>query len=794
MDNLIGKTLGQYQIQSLAGRGGMATVYKAYQPSLNRYVALKVLPDYLAQDDQFVVRFDQEARSAAALRHPNIMVVYDVGQESNTHYIAAEYLEGTTLAQVLAQQSGPLPLARTVNILNQLASALDFAHTRGLVHRDIKPSNVFVGPDDHVTLMDFGIAKALSGGGGVTRTGTMIGTPEYMSPEQAEGKTIDQRSDIYSLGVVVYQLLTGRVPFAADTPTAVLLAHVMQTPRPPSQHNPAVPRAVEAVVLRALAKNPTARFGSAGELARALAQAAGQAALTTTQAPASAYVAPTVAIPTPPPGRVATTPPPGYAPTTPPPVPPAAMPQPRKRNWLVWIGAGIGGLIVLCIVGLIGCGALGKLTSTSTPPPAARATATIETQALALATSTPQNVARATATAKSNAGILFNDDFKSQQTSQDNGWTFDTGDGVDYVWSSGKLTLSIKKKQWLGWKTPGVSSDDFGAEVEAQATTSDYAEYGIIFRIGGESDKRSYYVFAVTTDGKYYLQKFVNGQWSSFDPVKTTASPAVKAGTAKNTLRVLARGAQFMLYVNGTLVNTVTDADITTGKIGVIAATGSNNAQAQVAFTRMTVFTAEKAASDWGAPPATGNVLYQDDFSDPASGWSASETDNTAKYYQNGKYTIKIKSPSFTGWSTPENEYFSGGVTVDVDATMTDGPLDNDLGVICQYLDSDNFYYLAISGDGYVGIQKESGGSGLKTISADGKMHTSNAVKQGKGATNHIRAICAPGKLALVVNGTQVLEVEDSDFEEGNVGLAASAYKSGGVIVSFDNFYVSEIP
>src|SRR5512136_976434 len=138
MDSLIGKTLGQYQIIELAGKGGMATVYKAHQPSLNRYVALKVLPDYLAQDEQFVTRFRQEALAAAALRHPNIMVVYDVGQEGDTHYIAAEFLEGAPLSQVLAEQRGPLPLPRIVNIITQLASALDFAHQRGLVHRDLK--------------------------------------------------------------------------------------------------------------------------------------------------------------------------------------------------------------------------------------------------------------------------------------------------------------------------------------------------------------------------------------------------------------------------------------------------------------------------------------------------------------------------------------------------------------------------------------------------------------------------------------------------------------------------------
>ena len=194
MADLIGKTLGQYQIVELAGQGGMATVYKAYQPSLNRYVALKVLPEYLAHDQEFVRRFKQEATAAAALRHPNILVIYDIGEADNLHYIAAEFLEGQTLDQAI-KQGGALPLPRIVSFVNQLASALDTAHQHGMVHRDIKPSNVFLGPRDHVTLMDFGIVKAMSATR-LTRTGMLVGTPEYMSPEQAEGQSLDWRSDL----------------------------------------------------------------------------------------------------------------------------------------------------------------------------------------------------------------------------------------------------------------------------------------------------------------------------------------------------------------------------------------------------------------------------------------------------------------------------------------------------------------------------------------------------------------------------------------------------------------------
>ncbi len=579
MDNLIGKTLGQYQILEVAGKGGMAVVYKAFQPSLNRYVALKVLPDYLAQDEQFVMRFEQEARAAAALRHPNIMVIYDVGQEGATHYIAAEYLEGATLSQTITAQRGPLPLPRIVNIINQLASALDFAHARGLVHRDIKPSNAFIGADDHVTLMDFGIAKALQGGAQMTRTGTMVGTPEYMSPEQAEGRPVDRRSDIYSLGVMLYQLLTGRVPFQAETPTAVLLAHVMQLPQPPTQLNPNIPPAVEAVVMRSLAKRSDDRFPTAGELAQALARAA-------SGAPASADLSPTVV-----PGRPTPTPPPvpqpGYAPRTPAPSP---MPPQRKSgggvNWLLWGGLGLGAVAFLCVAGFVILFVIGSSSGKPTPVPTE----------VTLATQAPP----ATEVVPTPAdAVLFEDDFQSQQASEDKGWAFEPGESVDTAWSAGKMTVAIKKQNWLGLNWPDGDYDDFGVEIEAQPTTSAYTEYGIVFRVTGPSDARSYYIFGVTTNGKYYLQKKLEGAWADTDPVSATSSKAIKPGQTKNVLRVLARGDQISLYINNSLVNTVTDDAISSGSVGIFAGTGDNDS-AETAFSRVTVLDAEQAAASWG--------------------------------------------------------------------------------------------------------------------------------------------------------------------------------------------------
>jgi serine/threonine protein kinase len=267
--DFVGKSIGNYQIREELGRGGMAVVYRAYQPSLNREVAIKVLPPQLGLDRQFVERFQREARSAASLRHPNIVVIHDVGHESGVYYIVMEMLEGRTLRTLIEEEGRVVP-RRATRIAEQVAEALDYAHQRGFVHRDVKPSNIFIGDNDHVTLTDFGIAKAASETQQLTRTGMLMGTPEYMSPEQAEGGTIDHRTDLYALGVVVYQMLVGRVPFTGTTPHATLHAVIYETPPPPRRINPDLSADLEAVVLKSVSKQAEARYQSGAELSRAL--------------------------------------------------------------------------------------------------------------------------------------------------------------------------------------------------------------------------------------------------------------------------------------------------------------------------------------------------------------------------------------------------------------------------------------------------------------------------------------------------------------------------------------------
>jgi len=268
MNDLIGQHLGQYKILAPIGEGGMGMVYRALDTELRRDIAVKVLPPDLARDREFVTRFMREAETAAGLDHPNIVTIYNVGHRDGIYYLAMQLLSGQALNQML-RQGEPLSHPRVVRIIQQLASALDYAHGRGIIHRDIKPGNIMIGANDYVTLMDFGIAKALNRSK-ITRTGTMIGTPEYMAPEQFTGESIDARSDVYALSIVLYEMLTGCVPFTGETPVAVSHGHVYQQPAPLRQHNARIPPTVEHVVLRGLAKRPEARYASAGALAQAL--------------------------------------------------------------------------------------------------------------------------------------------------------------------------------------------------------------------------------------------------------------------------------------------------------------------------------------------------------------------------------------------------------------------------------------------------------------------------------------------------------------------------------------------
>jgi eukaryotic-like serine/threonine-protein kinase len=255
---------GRYLIVRKLGSGGMANVYLAHDQELGRRVAIKILDDRHAADEQFVERFRREAQNAAGLSHPSIVSIYDRGEAEGTYYIAMEYVEGRTLKELIVAR-GPSPLGIAIDYTRQILSALRFAHRNGIVHRDIKPHNVIVDGEGRVKVMDFGIARA-GAASQMTEAGSIIGTAQYLSPEQARGAPVDQTSDLYSTGIVLYELMTGTVPFNGETPVEIAMKHLSQVPAAPSTHRPEIPRDLDYVALRALAKDPSDRYHSAEEM------------------------------------------------------------------------------------------------------------------------------------------------------------------------------------------------------------------------------------------------------------------------------------------------------------------------------------------------------------------------------------------------------------------------------------------------------------------------------------------------------------------------------------------------
>ncbi|MGH2593234.1 MAG: serine/threonine-protein kinase, partial [Anaerolineae bacterium] len=273
MADLTGQRLGQYLILERISKGATSTVYKAYQEKLERYVAVKVLSPHFIDEEGFLERFKQEARAVAQLDHPNILPVYDFDQVGDTVYIVMKYVDTGTLKELVG---GPLDLRITLEIFTQVGLALGYAHRQGVIHRDVKPGNVLLGEGNWALLTDFGLAKMRAGDRKLTKSGIGMGTPDYMAPEQAQGLPVDGRVDLYSLGCVLHEMLTGKVPFEADSGMAVVIKHITEPPRPPREINPKLPLAVEQVILRSLEKDPHKRYQTAEAMVADLARAVGR--------------------------------------------------------------------------------------------------------------------------------------------------------------------------------------------------------------------------------------------------------------------------------------------------------------------------------------------------------------------------------------------------------------------------------------------------------------------------------------------------------------------------------------
>ena len=268
-----GAQVGSYRIVGVAGRGGMGVVYQATQLRLDRSVALKVIAPAYADDDEFRDRFKRESKLAASIEHPNVIPVYEAGEHEGVLFLAMRYVEGTDLGSLVARE-GRLDPVRAARFVAQMAAALDAAHAAGLVHRDVKPANALVAADDHLYLTDFGLTKRAASASALTKTGHLVGTVDYVAPEQAEGGVVDARTDVYALGCVLFHLLTGRVPYDKATDMAKLVAHLQEASPAPSDYASELPRGLDAVVARGMAKTPSERWLSAGDLGRAAVAAA----------------------------------------------------------------------------------------------------------------------------------------------------------------------------------------------------------------------------------------------------------------------------------------------------------------------------------------------------------------------------------------------------------------------------------------------------------------------------------------------------------------------------------------
>ncbi len=363
-DDLIGKTIGGYEVQDLIGRGGMATVYRAHQVSMNRTVAVKVLPEQYVSDDTYIQRFNQEVAIVSKLEHRNIVPVHDYGEYNGLPYIVMRYMSGGSVDDLL--KNGPIELETVAGIIEQIAPALDYAHSKQVLHRDLKPSNVLLDDDGGAYLTDFGIARVLGDPvhSGITTQG-VVGTPSYMSPEQAQGLPLDGRSDIYALGVMLFELVTGRRPFESDTPYGIAVLQVTAPPPSPRSLNPSLSFAIEEVIFKALRKKREERFPNAVALSEALKRALNKPVMSMhdTQPGFQRPTAPEPATPSPPPQQMVTAMPlqPAYGA----PLVPQMTPVPttggysqgytppvrrRKKPGNVWMSAALGGVI--------GCGLL----------------------------------------------------------------------------------------------------------------------------------------------------------------------------------------------------------------------------------------------------------------------------------------------------------------------------------------------------------------------------------------------------------------------------------------------------
>ena len=628
MKGIEGFTLGRYELRRRIAQGGMSEVYLAYDRRVRRQVAIKVL---YGRDVSFVRRFEREALAVGALSHNHILPLYDFGEQSPWYYLVMPYIEGGTLRDYLLKRK-QLTLEEAASFVDQIAAALQYAHDSKVVHRDVKPSNILLRQDGYAYLVDFGLAKALMGAESLTSEGAMVGTPEYMAPEQSNGES-DYRSDIYSLGVILYQMLTGRVPFMAESPVAISLKHIQTAPIAPGKLNSEIPPMIEEVILKAMAKDPAQRYQQAQELSTAYWKALQQErarlkseAITpdTSEIPsqntsdatplelAAQLQAPAIT-------RVLeeTRQRPPIMPLIVPltekndavslelastSLPPLQLPtrQSMQRTPRLHLRSRKAIIAIVCMVVILLALPLGLLARLGQRPhhtqPIQNAQTAINTNqpwltATAQSQATGQSVLAAQARAQATAGIttsigagqiLYSDDL----TSPGGGWI---DDGSQCYFSPEGYHVHTSIPREIAWCYSSQQSYT-NVVITAQARLLHGDIYGLIFRLNPAA--RQFYVLEINHQGQYRFVRATSSNplnWLTL--IDWTSSSAIHGGyNTTNTFLVIASGPQFRFYINRQLIiTTYTDTAYSTGLIGFLVG-GDSQDGTEAVFSNVWVF------------------------------------------------------------------------------------------------------------------------------------------------------------------------------------------------------------
>lgn len=640
MPSLEGTSLGRYRLIRRLGRGGMSEVYLAHDELMNREVAVKVVS---STHTDYIERFQREAEAIGRLQHDHILPAYDFGEQPPWHYLVMPYIPYCTLLDVL--EKGPMSLEYAGELLQQIASGLQFAHDHGVIHRDIKPSNILLRDDHYAYLADFGLAKALDDPGKVTQTGVLLGTPEYMAPELADGPAT-KSSDVYALGILLYQMVTGKMPFTGDTPLMVYLKQMREQPVQPSRLNPAIPHAIDVVIMRALEKDPRRRYETSMALAeaytRALAEAQGQplppgqgrvspadngaTAFNVPVSPATHRydaIPPTARPPNPTPvvpmepimplatphqqEKLVLPPVTPNIPAARRPVPPArragnvrqtpVYPGPprqrvpaRRENRNSTLGLSVLiGLLFLVLVGVI----FYVVANHANSNPGTNTTPTPGSSATSAPTSSPKPTRSPGSTpvlsptpnfgATATAITGHTPLLTDSLSSNTNGsWS----EGQACAFQNGTYHVLVNQANFLQpCMNTNFTMNNGGIKVNLSLVQG--SDAGIIY---SESSDQ-FYDFEITNQGQFYFRRHdANGGGNYVFLIPATNAPSIAPGSATNTLLMIVNNGNFTFFINGVFVKEVKDSTYTTGQIGFVAGTLASVASADASFSNLVVY------------------------------------------------------------------------------------------------------------------------------------------------------------------------------------------------------------